>query len=144
MGAQQQLCKIHQSPLIADLFISMIDSLVRDLKEVVSGRHLMSAFTLIFLTVDKPGRLPRGPFFFINVLRLHDALDQTHLIIIVDNLKVLRQFGFGPVHAQKPVRQSMKGTHPHRAGGDIQQGFRSCTKFSRGFVGKRHGQNAVR
>ena len=143
MGAQQQLCKIYQAPLMADLFISLIDSLMRDLKKVVARRHLMSTPTLIFLTVDKPGRLPRRPFFFIDVLGFHDAFDQTHLIVTVDNLKVLWQFGFSPMHAQQPVRQSMEGTHPHRACGDVQQGFRSCTKFSRSFIGERYGQNAV-
>ena len=56
-AARRKICK----PLVADLLISLIDSLMRDLKKVVSRHYLVSAFALIFLTVDKPGRL-REPF----------------------------------------------------------------------------------
>ena len=75
MGAQQQFGKIDQAALIANLFIGLINALMGNLKQVFTGGHFVGTLALIFLAVDEPSGLSSGPFFFINVLGFHDALD---------------------------------------------------------------------
>ena len=73
---------------------------------------MRSTTTFVFLAIDVPLYLLRRIAAVVDIVFFHQTLDQTHLIITVEYLKILRQFRFPPVLFQQAVCQTMKGTYP--------------------------------
>src|SRR3546814_15875720 len=61
------------------------------------------------LRVDPAGDGVGRPLIVGQIEILDDALDQPYLIAGIQNLEVLRQAGFLPVHPQHAMRDAVKG-----------------------------------
>ena len=115
-----------------------------DLVQVFSIGYFTGALTFVFLAINKPSGLTGRPLFLINILGLHDAFDQSNLIVTVDNLEILGQFGLGPMHAQQSMSQAVKGADPHGTSRHIEQRLGTGAQLRRRLVGKRHRKDAMR
>ncbi len=143
VAAQQQLGKVHQPAVLAHALVALVDLFVRDLKQVIARGDVSCPPPLVFLRVDEPDRLTGGPFLLVDVQCPHDALDQTQLIVGIEDLKVLLQPRFLPVHAQEPMGDAVERAHPHGANGQIEQRFDPRAHLCGRLVGEGDGQNAV-
>ena len=142
-AAQQQFGEIDQAPFIAQRLVALVDALVGDLKEVVAVRQRSGAASFILVLVDGPNRLAHRPAVLIDVQRPHHPLDQPLLVVGIEDLEVLRQPRFLPVHAQQAVGDAMEGAHPKRADRDAQQGIDPLAHLRRRLVGEGHRQQAI-
>ena len=95
----------------------------------------------VFLAIDKPLNLLGRVATVIDVVFFHQTFDQAHLIIAIENLKVLRQLCFTPVLLQQAVSESVKGSHPKPIGRLVQNLFNPGAHFTRGLIGKGHGHD---
>ena len=76
MSAQQNFAKIHQSLLLAVIFINLIE-IPQLATERVGGRnHMGGAAALVFLPIDEPLKLLWRKAAVINVVFFHQTLDQ--------------------------------------------------------------------
>ena len=143
--SQQQLGEIDQPRALAALLVGGVD-LEHGGAEEVAGRRLdvLRAPALVLLRVDPPGHLARREAAFIQLQIGADALEQPHLVVLVEHLERLGQARFLPVQAQQPVRQAVESAHPHAAGAVAQQRFDPAAHFRRRLVGEGDGQDAVR
>ena len=140
VAAQEQLGEIHHAALLAKRLVGGVDALVGFL-EVISARHLAGASAGFLGGIDEADGLPRRPLLLVQFQRAQHTLHQTHLIVRVDDLEVLRQSGFLPMHPQQPVRDAVERAHPHRRCGH--QRLRPPAHLGRRLVGEGDGQDAV-
>ena len=105
--------------------------------------NMMRSLSFILAFVDEPGGLARGPFFLVQVQPGNNALHQPELVVCVQDLEILRQVCFLPVHAEQPVGDTMERPDPHSPNGHGQQRLDSGAHFGRRLVGKGDGEDAV-
>ncbi len=142
---QQHLVEVHQAAPGAGFLVGQIDFLHGLQKQVAAGHvHMRGAQALVLLAVDEPGGLARRPALFVQPQLADHPLDQTLLIVGVDDLEVLRQARFLPVLAQQAVGDAVEGAHPHAAGGHVEQLLDAAAHFRRRLVGECHGENTER
>ena len=144
MTAQQQLREVHQSALLAKLLVVFIDSLVGNLKKIVTSDDVFGAAAFVLVAIDEPDGLPRRPLLFVDIQCAHDPFYEPQLVVRIQDLEVLRQVCLLPVHAQQPVGDAVKRTDPHGANRDFQQSLDALTHLGGGLVGEGHRQHAVR
>ena len=129
---------------VQDLFIACQDLLVRDLER---GRHRRATCARrrpsSFCPLMNHAALARGPLLLVDVERTHDPLDQPELIVAVDDLEVLRELRFLPMHPQQPMGEPWNvPTHIERTE-NVQQLFDAGAHLGCRLVGERDRQQAV-
>ena len=135
---------------VADMVTNIAEQLSASTEQLSKSRRYTNfAFTLLGVTL-----LSTGVYLTVMTLQLSSRLtqvdetlsmltDQTHLVIAVEDLKILRQFGFCPVHTQQSMSKTVKSANPHRAGGHVEQTFRTRSQFCCGFIRESHRKDAV-
>jgi len=117
---------------------------------VVVGRrfrrwHLFRRPGAVLPGVDQPGQLARGPAFFVDVGGGYQLLEQTDLVVGIQNREVRlqpRQLG---VAAQDLDADRMEGAQPgHPFDHAAHQPADAVLHLARGLVGEGHGQDLVR
>ena len=96
----------------------------------------------VLLATDKPLGLLRWPLALINLVFPYHPLDQSQLVVAVQNLEVLRQPSIFPVRTQQSVRDTMKGAEPKAAGRNVHHLLDAVTHFLGGLVGEGHRQDS--
>ena len=143
MATQEELGKIHQSPLKAKGLVGFVD-LQKRFGEVVAPRFYMPCPTpLILLPIDEPGHLARGPALFVKIEAAEDPLDQALLVIRIENLKVFGKARFLPVGPQEAMGEAVKGADPKLARGNGNELLKPRPHLRGGLVRKGHGQKAM-
>ena len=97
VGAQENFSKIHHAAALAVIFVGAINLQHGAHKRIAAVLNMLRAQAFIFLAVDIPLRLFMRPFVFVDIERLINALDQSQLVVAVQNLEVLRQFCILPM-----------------------------------------------
>ena len=101
VAAQQEFGEVHEPALDAQRFVGFVYPTVNRSEHVlVGGGHVLGASPLVLVRVDEPNRLSRGPFLLVDIEGPHHPLDETQLIVGVENLEALHESGLSPVHAQ--------------------------------------------
>ena len=143
--AQQQFGEIHQARALAALLVGLVDLEHGGAEEVAAARlDVLRAPALVLLRVDPPGHLARREAAFVEFEVGADALEQAHLVVLVEHLEGLGQAGLLPVQAQQAVRQAVEGADPHAARAVAQQRLDAAAHLGGGLVGEGDGQDAVR
>ena len=142
VSPQQQFCKIHHATTLAGQFIGAVN-LEHGLAELVTGRYVdvRCAQTFIFLRIDIPLSLFWWPARFVQRQLPAHTLDQTQLVIAVQDLEILRQAGLFPVRLQQAMSQAVKSPDPHAVGGNLQHLLNTRAHFPGGLVSKGHCQH---
>src|SRR3546814_7593397 len=98
--AQQQLGEIDDTLTIALQLIRGVDAHELALRVITLILHMLRTARFFLLRVDPAGDGLGRPLIVGQIEILDDALDQPYLIVGIQNLEVLRQAGFLPVHPQ--------------------------------------------
>ena len=141
---QQHFVEVHQPATLAGVFVGEVDLLHGQREQIAAHIHMPGAQALIFLAVNEPGGLTGRPALLIQPQFLAHPLDQSNLVVRIDDLEALGKPGLLPVGPQQPVGNAVEGAHPHAVGGHIQQLLNTPAHFRGGLVGKGHRQNAKR
>ncbi len=113
--AQQQFREIHHAGALALRFVLGVDADQLAARGIVGILERRGAEALILVVIDEPLDLARHPARLVELHGLDDLLDEPELILAVEDLETLRQVGVAPVQTQQPVRNAVKGAHPHPA-----------------------------
>ncbi len=141
--AQQQLGEIDRAFALALRIIGGVE-LAHAPGEIIVRLDLLRAQALFLAGSDEPLRLARRIALFVEAHAFHQPLDERELILGVENLEQLRQAGLAMVHAQQPVAQAVKSTHPHAARVDRQHGRNAREHLFRRLVGESDGEQTQR
>ncbi len=112
MRPQQNLTKIDQPVTLTVLLIDVVELVQLTGKGVGRWDDMSGTTTFVFLAVDVPLDLFGWITTVVDIVLFHQALDQTYLIIAIQNLEVLRQLRFTPMLLQQPVSKPVEGTDP--------------------------------
>ena len=105
---------------------------------------MLRSEALVFLPVDKPLNLFRYPATVIDFEILEQALDQSLLVVGINDLEVLGELRLAPVTTQHAVRQPVERADPEVLYGQVQQGLDTMPHLCCGLVRKRDRQQALR
>ena len=141
---QQHFVEVHQATTLAGLFIAEVDLLHGLHEQIAIGVHVFGAQAFVLLAVDKPGGLAGRPALFIQPQLLDHTLDQTNLVVGINDLETLGKVRLLPVGPQQTVGNAVEGPHPHAIGGHVQQLLDTAPHLGSGLVGKGHRQNPER
>src|SRR6185437_13263077 len=119
--AQQQLGEVHNAGAGASLFVVRIELDELTTRRIVVVLEAARPPPFILVRIDEPLHLARHPAALVQVASLDQLLDQTLLILGVEDLESLHEARFAPVQPQQPMRQAMEGANPERAPGYPQQ-----------------------
>ncbi len=140
--AQQQLGKIDGAGAVAGLLVGLVNPHHGGHIQVTRRLDVLRTQAFILLRVDPPLGLPRRPLVVVQPQLTDNPLDQSLLVIAVEDLKLLYQAGLTPVRAQQAVRQAVKGANPHALRRNAQQLLDPPAHFVGGLIGKGDRQNA--
>ena len=144
VSAQQQFGEIDQPARCALRFVRAVDAHEVALREIAHVHHRRRAPSFLFLRIDPAGDLLRHPLLFGKIEAADHALDQTYLIVGVENLEVLRQARVLPVQPQHAMRDAVKGADPHRPHRHAHEALDAPAHLGRRLVGERHRKNRMR
>ena len=144
VGAQQQLGKIHHVGAAAGLFVGHIHLQLGGEIQIADRLDVLRTVAFILLAIDEPLQLARWPLFLVQPQLAHHALDQSQLVIGVEDLEVLAEAGFLPVCAQQTVRQPMEGADPHAGRVYTEQFTNAQPHLGGSLVGEGNREDAVR
>jgi hypothetical protein len=139
--AQQQIGEVERAATDPRGFVFAIDRDHLVLREVAGLGQVMRTQSLILLAIDEALDLARRPARFVDLQFLEQALDESKLIVGVEDLELLGQTRILPVCAQKAMRQTMEGTDPHAADRSAEHLVESTAHLACGLVGEGDGQD---
>ena len=140
--AQQQLGKVDHAGAGAGLLVALVDPQHGGQKQVAGRLDILRAQTLVLLAVDPPLGLTWRPLILIQAELTDHPLDQTHLVVAVENLELLGQTGLAPMGAQQAVGQTVEGPDPHALRRNAEQLLDPVTHLMGSLVGKGDRENA--
>ena len=142
-GAQQQFSEIdHACPLAGVLVILVeLDQLAPGRIVAVLQRLRTHAFVLVL--VDEVLHIARYPAGLVEALCLEQLLDESQLIVAVQNLEGLWQARLTPVQPKQAMRDAMKGADPQRCAGHAKQRLDAGAHLAGRLVGEGHGDDAM-
>ncbi|RMR60167.1 hypothetical protein ALP84_05238 [Pseudomonas cichorii] len=141
---QQQFGEVDDAGALAGDFIGFVDRLHGGQEQIAAGLDMFGAQAFVFLAVDEPLGLTCRPALFVQPQFADHALDQTLLVVAVQNLERLYQPRFLPVCTQQAMRQPVEGADPHACRADAHQLLDAMTHLGGGLVGERHRQDRMR
>ena len=144
VGAQQQLGKVDHALTLAGRLVGGVDAHELALRVVAFVGEVLRSARLLLLRIDPARHGLRRPLVVRQVQSLEHALDQSYLVVGVENLEVLRQIGFAIVHAQHAMRDAVERAHPHRPDRHIHQLLDARTHLRRRLVGEGDRENRQR
>ncbi|MNO92617.1 hypothetical protein D3C76_841980 [compost metagenome] len=83
------------------------------------------------------------PALLVQAQLADHPLDQTLLVVAVENLEVLVQAGFLPVRTQQAMCQAVEGANPHARRVDTHQLFDPLAHLGGRLVGEGHRQDRM-
>ncbi|MNN07131.1 hypothetical protein D3C81_1199490 [compost metagenome] len=83
------------------------------------------------------------PALLVQAQLADHPLDQTLLVVAVENLEVLVQAGFLPVRTQQAMCQAVEGANPHAGRVDTHQLFDPLAHLGGRLVGEGHRQDRM-
>ena len=140
--AQQQLGKIDHPGAGTGLLVGAVDAQHGGQEQVTGGLDVLGPDTLVLLPVDPPLGLTRRPLVLVQPQLADHPLDQSQLVVTVEDLELLGQPGLAPVSPQQAVGQPVEGADPHAIGGNAQQLFDALAHLGGGLVGEGDRQDA--
>ena len=87
VDAQQQFAEIHQPAALALLLVNRVDLSVLALDGLTVVGEIGGTLAFVLAAVDETGGLRRRPFLLVQIQPAHDPLQQSGLIVAVENLK---------------------------------------------------------
>ena len=141
---QQQFGEVDHASPQARCLVGFVDPAHGSEEQVAAGLNVLRPQTFVFLAVDEPLRLTRRPALLVQAQFADHPLDQSLLVIAVENLEGLAQARFLPVRPQQAVREAVEGADPHAGRVDAQQLLDAMAHLGSGLVGEGHRQDGVR
>ncbi len=142
--AQQQFGEIDQPGAAAGVFIGLVDLHERAGDWMVAVLDALRTPTFVFPVVDLPAGLAWRKFRIVQAEPRDYALDQSQLIVGVEDLKSFRQTGFTPVPPQQAMRDTVERADGQALGAARNQRVQSPAHFAGGLVGERDGEDCPR
>ena len=142
-GLEQKIGKVEQTRACALFFVLAIDRDHLVGEEIASAVDVVRPQTLVLLLIDEALHLTGRPTGLVELHRLEDPLDQTKLVVRIQDLELLRELRVLPVRAQKSMGESVEGADPHPADRHAEHGLDSTTHLARCFVGEGDRQHRV-
>ena len=115
MGPQQQLGKIHQPGPITGLLIELIELEIGAGCGITERLYVPGPQTVILLVVDVAHHGAGRPLLLVEIEGAHHPLDETQLIVAIEDLEILRQIGIQMMSPQQTVGNAVEGAQPHAA-----------------------------
>ena len=144
MAAKQQFSEVDHAAALAGILISRVDTNHRLREQIAPSFDMPRPPAFVLLAVYEPGRLTWRPALLIQIETFHDALDESLLVLRIQDLEILRQLRFLPVLAKQTVGDAVEGPDPHLANRKVEQRLDPRAHLSRSLVGEGHRKNAVR
>jgi hypothetical protein len=145
--AQQQFGEVDQPGAVAAFLVQGVRAAHDVGPRIGAGLQVLRTPAFVLLRIDPPCDLPRREACFVQFQLLHDALDQTQLVVAVQHLEPFGQLRVLPVQAQQAMRQAVEGADPHaRAPAATARcsALGARAHLAGGLVGERHRKDAVR
>ncbi len=101
---QQQLGEVDHPGARAGLLVGLVDLQLGGEEQVAAGLDVLRAQAFVLLRVDPPLRLARRPALLVQAQLADHPLDQTLLVVGIEDLEILLQLRFLPVGTQKAMR----------------------------------------
>ncbi len=143
-AAQQQLGEVHHAELVAAALVEVVQPDQLAARRVAAVLQVLRPPALVLLAVDEALHLARDPALLVQVLLPEQLAHQPVLVVVVEDLEVLRQPGLAPVPAQQAVRDAVEGADPQRAGRHVQQRLDPAAHLAGRLVGEGDGEQALR
>jgi|GEM_PF-1450627 len=140
---QQQLGEVDQPALAAELVIGVVQFQQLLAGGVVAGLDMARALAFFLAAIDVARHHARRPAGVVQPALAQQALDQTDLVVGVDDLEGLRQPGLLPVGAQQAVGDAVEGAEPHAGGAVTEQPLDPAAHLRRRLVGEGHGEDGI-
>jgi hypothetical protein len=112
-------------------------------KGVMRSRHVASPPSFFLLCVDEALRLARWPAIFVKLQAFDEPFDDPMLIVRIENLKCVGQFGVAGMATQQAVGQPVKSAYPKIAGGNTKERLYASSHFTGGLIGEGDRQDAL-
>ena len=136
VGAEQQLGEVDEPVSPAQVFVGAVDGHQALVLLAAALLEMARPQSLVLPGVD-PGLDPAGyPALLVETEVAQHPADTARLVFAVENLKAGGQSGFLAVGAQQPVREPVKGAHPHAPQGASEDGLDARAHLSRRPVGE--------
>ena len=114
------------------------------IRPAISGGHFVRHQRAVFPIVDDPSQHPRGPAFVIDTGGGHQLLEQTQLIVRVQNGEIAFQTHQFRVPPQELYTDRMKRAQPRHAFDLLaEHPAHAVLHLARGLVGEGHGEYFV-
>ena len=142
--AQQKLGEIDQAAALTHFFVSLVEGDHLPSVRIALIVQMLRAQPLVFLAVDEVLNLTRHPAAVVNLEVLQQSLNESQLVVRVDDLEALRQLRFTPVAPQHAMGQAVERANPQVLYRDLEKLLNTVAHLGCRFVGKRDSQEAVR
>ena len=142
--AQQQLGKIDGAGTVAGLLVGLVDPYHGGHIQVARRLDVLRTQAFVLLRIDPPLGLAGRPLVVVQPQLTDHPLDQSLLVIAVEDLKLFNQTGLTPVRPQQTVRQAVEGAYPHALRRNAEQLLDPPAHLVGGLIGEGDRQNAPR
>ena len=142
MCTQQKIGKIHQSGAVTVGLVEFVDTHPLRGHRVAHVLYGVGSLAFILARVDVPLGLSCRPLRLFQSFFLDQTAQYPVLVIRIQNLEILRQPGFLPMHTQQAVGKTVKGADPHRTRRNLQQLLCTLSHLPGRLVGECYGQDA--
>jgi hypothetical protein len=143
-AAQQQLRKVDHAVATTGLLVRLVQPEHLPPRRIAVVLEVLGSQALVLLLVDEPRDLARHPARVVEVQATDDLLDQSLLILAVEDLESLRQARLAPVQSQQAVRYAVERADPERSGRQAELRLDPVPHLGGRLVRKRDGEDAVR